>query len=284
MLVPVSTRAPRGAARRGIAAAIALGSLVAFAAFAIGIYVTRASDPGSVAARAGRNAELVRSAEAAVGLEPLADAMAELGEGAPGVVAAGLYSAGYWPFLVLALVVTVRSDRARFHRLWFAVAVSGLIGLAIMALFPVAPPRLDGADDVVAAHGLDGIAHPRGLVNPYAAMPSFHVGWSVVAASAIAAVAHRARWWAWLQPVAMTVAVVATANHYLLDVVIGVALGLGAWWATATPRVQTLLPRSAAPADQDNDGGRGGTLLPDGNHHSGRDQHRTRVGGGGGAG
>jgi hypothetical protein len=267
-----------------VATAVAFGSLVAFAAFAIGTYVTRASDPGSVAARGGRNAELVRSAEAAVGLEPMADALSELGEGAFGVVAAGLYSAGYWPFLLLALLVTLRRDRARFHRLWFAVAVSGLVGLAIMALFPVAPPRLDGADDVVAAHGLDGIAHPRGLVNPYAAMPSFHVGWSVVAACAIATVAPRARWWVWLQPVAMTVAVVATANHYLLDVVVGVALGLGVWWATATPWCRTFLPRPATQADQGSDGDRGGTLLADGNHRSGRDHHRTSLGGGGGAG
>ena len=69
------------------------------------------------------------------------------------------------------------------------------------------------------------------MVNVYAAMPSMHVAWSIIAGALLIS-AFRGRWWAWtlgvLHPVLMGIAVIVTANHYLLDVVVGVLALLGA--------------------------------------------------------
>jgi hypothetical protein len=215
----------------------------------IATYLVRASDPTTVAERAGRNAELIATAEATVGLDPLSGVVEALGRGPLAPLVALVYGIGYWPFLIVAFVVTLRRHQATFHRLWLAVAGSGLVGLAVMAVLPVAPPRLLGGADVVAEHGLGRLAHPPGLVNPHAAMPSFHVGWSLIAALALGAAVPRMGRWMWLHPTVMAVAVVATANHYLLDVVAGAALGAGAWTATGRGRgagwVATLAVGSA---------------------------------------
>jgi uncharacterized membrane protein len=56
------------------------------------------------------------------------------------------------------------------------------------------------------------------------AMPSVHVGWAIlVAIMVITAARSRWRWLALLYPVATTLAVVVTANHYWLD---GIVAGL----------------------------------------------------------
>ena len=63
-------------------------------------------------------------------------------------------------------------------------------------------------------------------MNQYAAMPSLHVGWDLLAGIAIfCAATHWAlRAAACLMPALMAWAVVATGNHYLLDVAAGTAL------------------------------------------------------------
>ena len=64
------------------------------------------------------------------------------------------------------------------------------------------------------------------LVNVYAAMPSMHVAWSIIA-GALMISALRKHWWIWIvgvaHPILMAIAVVVTANHYVLDIVVGVA-------------------------------------------------------------
>jgi len=81
--------------------------------------------------------------------------------------------------------------------------------------------------------------------NAYAALPSLHVGHAILLTAAALRVARgpllRAAWLA--QPALMAVAVVATGNHYVLDVVAGAALGalllplaLGRRYPTRVPR------------------------------------------------
>src|SRR4029078_1544301 len=69
------------------------------------------------------------------------------------------------------------------------------------------------------------------MVNVYAAMPSMHLAWSIIAGALLIS-AVQGRWWAWLlgvmPPWLMGIAVIVTANHYLLDVVVGVLALLGA--------------------------------------------------------
>ena len=106
----------------------------------------------------------------------------------------------------------------------------GAVGLVVFGTYPVAPPRmLDGFVDTVHLYsGSGGMAHPMQYTNAYAAMPSFHVGWLVLAGVA----SMPALPWRRLRPLllvpglVMLFVVMATANHYLIDGVVGATLAL----------------------------------------------------------
>ena len=60
-------------------------------------------------------------------------------------------------------------------------------------------------------------------------MPSLHVGWSLLVGTALArAIGRRAYPLAVLVPITMAIAVVATANHYIVDALVGSAVALAA--------------------------------------------------------
>ncbi|WP_052852269.1 phosphatase PAP2 family protein [Streptomyces avicenniae] len=117
-----------------------------------------------------------------------------------------------------------------YRRARRALAFTTLFGLAGFWLYPLAPPRLmPGLGYIDTANGPQDLDDPRfgaltGVTNPYAAMPSLHVGWSLWCALVL----WRAAPYAWLRvagflyPVATTVVIVGTANHYLLDAAGGV--------------------------------------------------------------
>jgi membrane-associated phospholipid phosphatase len=95
----------------------------------------------------------------------------------------------------------------------------------------VAPPRLAelGLLDTVTQHShAYRVLQPPAFTNIYAAMPSLHVGWDLLMGIAIATVArHRVmRLVGVLLPALMAVAVVVTANHYVVDVVAGASVAL----------------------------------------------------------
>jgi hypothetical protein len=134
----------------------------------------------------------------------------------------------HWPVIVLSLVWLHRNRRYHYLLLRNAMFVSGLIGLVIFIRFPVAPPRmLDGFIDTVTEFSTSyRIFQPPDLVNKYAAVPSLHVGWNLLVGVLVyQAVANRwVRVLAVLSPIAMSLAVVATANHYVVDGVIGISV------------------------------------------------------------
>lgn len=124
----------------------------------------------------------------------------------------------------LVLIWLWRNRARAYGPMRSALVLASAIALVMYAAWPLAPPRyaMSGAVDTVntvlatSGHGVSG------LVNDIAAMPSMHVGWSLWCAVAIARVSRsRFRHLAWLYPIATTVVVVATANHYLLDAVGG---------------------------------------------------------------
>jgi membrane-associated phospholipid phosphatase len=194
------------------------------------VYALLTSVPTDTAARAAANARTVLAAEAAIELDvERAIQSSPLGQGFVGAALAVFYAAAYWPFVVAAVAVTAWRDRPAFRLTRNALLVSGAIGLIVIAAFPVAPPRLlEGYDDHVGRLSVLGsVAHPDGLFNPYAAMPSFHVAWTVIAALGLR---HQiGRRWRWTPPALMALAVVTTGNHYVLDVVAGVVLASLAW-------------------------------------------------------
>jgi hypothetical protein len=137
----------------------------------------------------------------------------------------------FWPGVIGALVLSYRRDRVRYLILRNAMFISGSVGLVVFALFPVSPPRfLAGFTDTVSTlSSSGGVAHPSSLTNEYAAMPSFHVGWTVLAGVVVFGVLrHRiVRWIALLPGLVMAMTVVVTANHYVLDALAGVVVSLG---------------------------------------------------------
>jgi PAP2 superfamily len=119
-----------------------------------------------------------------------------------------------------------------------------MVGLALLAFWvaPVSPPRfaLAGVVDIVAEHDVlaSQLSRDAGSgANHFSAMPSLHVGWSAWCAYAVwlaLRVAHpRAAILAWILPLVMSVVVLATGNHYVLDVV-GSGMLLVASIATAS--------------------------------------------------
>lgn len=142
-----------------------------------------------------------------------------------------VYIYGHWPVILVAGVLLFRYRRRDYYLLRNVALLTGLVGLVIFALFPVAPPRLTDlplVDTVTReAEGYRQIVPPE-LVNQYAAMPSFHAGWNVLLGIVVFAATKNLaiRLLAMIGPAAMVLAVVATANHYVIDVAVGIAIVL----------------------------------------------------------
>ena len=142
-----------------------------------------------------------------------------------------VYIYGHWPVLIAAGVLLYRFRRPSYYRLRNVCLITGLVGLVIFALFPVAPPRLTDMPVIdTVTRDSEGYRQllPPALVNQYAAMPSFHAGWNLLVGIVVfGATGHRLlRAFAIAMPVAMAFAVVATANHFVIDVVVGAAIVL----------------------------------------------------------
>lgn len=151
-----------------------------------------------------------------------------------------VYIWGHWPVIVAAFLILARYSPAVYRRLRNAMMLSGAIGFAFFALFPVAPPRLAGlgmADTVTLTSHSYRVLQPTIFTNQFAAMPSLHAGWNLLIGLAIVAAARRPLLKAVgvVLPMAMIATVVLTANHYLLDVVVGVSLTTTCWVLVALP-------------------------------------------------
>lgn len=118
-------------------------------------------------------------------------------------------------------------------------AVATFLALGVFALYPVAPPRLMPAalatvDTLQTVGGVWSYDHGvlEHISDPYAAMPSLHVGWATwvaLVAWRLAGTTRRPALWRALGTahLALTlVAVVVTGVHWYLDAVAGAALVL----------------------------------------------------------
>ncbi len=142
-----------------------------------------------------------------------------------------IYIWGHWPVIVATLLWLHHSHRVEYLLLRNAMFISGAIGLVIFATYAVAPPRLldVGLADTVTQHSNSyRILQPPSLVNQYAAVPSLHVGWNLLVGISIYRCSRNAalKVFAVIHPILMAVAVVLTANHYVIDGVLGAALAL----------------------------------------------------------
>lgn len=142
-----------------------------------------------------------------------------------------VYIWGHWPVILGVATWLYLRRRERYLLLRNAMFASGLIGFLFFALFPVTPPRLLDlglVDTVTERSDAYRALQPPGLTNQYAAFPSLHAGWNLLVGIVLvlAVTSLAVRLVALALPVAMALAVVATANHFVIDVVAGVAVVL----------------------------------------------------------
>ena len=145
-----------------------------------------------------------------------------------------VYIWGHWPVIAAVLLWLAVRNRTVFLRLRNAMIASGLMGLCVYTTYPVAPPRLAGmgfVDTITEQSSSYRVLQPPAFVNQYAAMPSLHVGWDLLVGLALVAAAGSValRTIGRLMPVVMGAATVLTANHYVLDVLVGAAFGMAGW-------------------------------------------------------
>jgi len=118
-----------------------------------------------------------------------------------------------------------------FHRFRNWILLANTIGLVGYVALPTAPPRMFptfGFPDTLAEFG--GLNHGSGLVqlasNPYAAMPSLHAADALIVGLSMFFVCRR--WWSktiWLLwPAWVWFAVMATGNHFWLDILAGIVV------------------------------------------------------------
>jgi len=130
-----------------------------------------------------------------------------------------------------------------------------LIAFAFFWRYPVAPPRmLAGFTDVVASTHAFGSWHTGALAsqaNELAAMPSLHMAWAVWCSMVIWKATKRA----WLRALALVYpcvtgfAVLATGNHFVLDVLAGIAaMGLSVLLVALAARLRERARRPSAAA------------------------------------
>jgi len=141
----------------------------------------------------------------------------------------------YWlsqfAVLGLALLWVYLRRTESFFRFRNTILLANLIGLAGYILLPTAPPRMFphlGFEDTLAL--FSSVNHSSGVVElastPYAAMPSLHAADSLIVGVAMALIVRSrlvgALWLAW--PVWVWFTVIATGNHFWLDIAAGIAV------------------------------------------------------------
>jgi hypothetical protein len=159
-----------------------------------------------------------------------------------------LASVTYWSaefaIVVVALLWVYLRRPAAFSRVRNTLIVTNVVALVGFYVFPTAPPRTFSNLGFVDRSGTLG----HGLLplpsNQYAAMPSLHSADALIIGVSLALLVRsrlaKAFWLLW--PPVVWLSVLATANHFWLDVVGGIAVaGLGA--LVVSPSVHEAVPQ-----------------------------------------
>ena len=163
----------------------------------------------------------------------------------------------YWSsefaVVALALLWVYLRRREAFPRFRNTLIVTNVIALIGFYAFPTAPPRRFpslGFIDTVRSSSAPG--HGHGLLpfpsNQYAAMPSLHSADALIVGVGLALLvrsrAMKAVWLLW--PLAVWFSVLATGNHFWLDIVAGIVVaGIGGLAVAALRTHRPAWPRSA---------------------------------------
>ena len=250
-MTPSPTRTLRRAARdlAPVAAALALCPLAAALAPA---------DASGPVDRARAIAGLERGL--GVFVEPAIHGWAR-DHGALLAVACLLYVWAHLPVAVGALVWAWLERPARFRAARNVLVLSQTITVAGYVALPTAPPRLLGdprfSDTLSGFWGQAASTAAHGVQSPYAALPSGHVVFALVAGGTVALLARpwAVRAAAAAYPVLVAAITVVTANHFLADAAAAVAVVAVSVMAVLRPwprrlgegldgRIVSILPRA----------------------------------------
>src|SRR5439155_2223273 len=165
----------------------------------------------------------------------------------------------YWnsqfTVLGLALLWTYFRRYDGFFRLRNTLLLANVIGLVGFVLVPTAPPRMYPELGFVDTLANFGINHNSGVVradaNPYAAMPSLHAADALIIGVALFFIVRskwaKALWLLW--PLWVWFSVMATGNHFWLDIVAGILVATVAGAVVNHKHVRRLVTRARpAPA------------------------------------
>ena len=159
------------------------------------------------------------------------------------------YLNGHFFITVGVLIFVYARRNSSFYFIRNALMISMALALVGYGLYPTAPPRLLpewGFTDSISQAITGGMGWiddgpAKAFTNFYAAVPSMHVCFAVLIGLSTAQLVRRRIFriiW-YLYPVLVTFVVVATANHYLIDVFLGALTA-----ALAVLLAQRLLARA----------------------------------------
>lgn len=149
------------------------------------------------------------------------------------------YLFGHLPVIGVLAVWMYFWHKPQYLLMRNAFLLSGAIALIFYVNFPTAPPRLlpdalgFGFVDTVFDQYNTGRPFTFGaFVNEYAAFPSMHIGWNLLAGIAVWMASKNifVRAFAVLMPAVMTADIIFTGNHYIIDALAGfvvMMIGLG---------------------------------------------------------
>lgn len=205
---------------------------------------------GKDVAAANANALALQSAEHAMHLDIERSANGWLA-GNPVLSHLAVYLYRLYYVVVAAVLLWVFVRHAGVYRKVRRTMVAMMVlVLPVYWAVPMSPPRfaLPGAVDIVATYDIVDRASREGWTNPshYTAMPSLHVGWSLWCAyavwSALRDTHPRLALSSWLFPLLMAAVVLATGNHYVLDIagsltLLAASIAAASLWACLAARM-----------------------------------------------
>jgi membrane-associated phospholipid phosphatase len=146
-----------------------------------------------------------------------------------------VYLAAQLVVLPGSLLFLYRRSRPVYEKLRNTVLATWLISIPVYALFPCAPPRLAHIGMVDTITQQTGFAMDSKLTtsfyNQLAAVPSLHVGFAFAIGVAIAAASSNrlVKLVAYLWGPTVALAVVATGNHFVFDILAGMLAAAAGW-------------------------------------------------------
>lgn len=161
-------------------------------------------------------------------------------------------SAHFGVTLLVFLWLLFRAPPHRFYYWRNLLAVATSLALVGFATFPTMPPRLfpSSYGYVDTLHAIGGLwSYNAGVLehisDPYAAMPSLHIVWASWCTAVLwQRSTSRLRPLLLLYPLATVAVVLVSANHWVLDLVVGLAIFALAWalvWAGGQQRAGSRL-------------------------------------------